>query len=114
MSKKIAQLNKRNTWQEVIEMDTNGVTSNFYMHFATEWVADIYRERPVFERLKKVNPNLVKICLESHKKHANNIKSGEHYQTIFPAYKFMEQNVLLTDAGVTDKTGKVDKDYLFR
>lgn len=109
----IATLNQRKTWQEVMQMDTNGVTSNFYMFFA-QGFGEIYREQLVFHRLRKSNPDLVQICLQSGTEYSERKKSREaHYETIFPAYQFMEQNVHLTDPHVV-RDGKVDMDYLFR
>lgn len=108
-------LHHRGNWQEVMFTDTKGITSNFYLHFAPGIIGDKYRKRPVFQRIRKQNPDLVLRCLVSGVIYSKGKKSKEeHYQTIFPAYKFMEQNVHLDDPGVKDKTGKVDRQYLFR
>ncbi len=111
----IAVLNKRSTWQEVMKMDTTGATSNFYLHFSPGFIGDIYRKRPVFQRLNNTEPDLVQRCLDSGRMFSEKKDLKEkHYQTIFPAYRFMEQNVHLTDPGVVDKDGKIDMNYLFR
>ncbi|MBS3076371.1 hypothetical protein J4481_01360 [Candidatus Pacearchaeota archaeon] len=115
MSNEFVKLNERKNWEEVMQMDANGVTSNFYLYFSPSWIGDIYRKMPIFNRLNLAKPDLVKVCLHSGKDYSQKLKTRvDHYQTIFPAYEFMEKNVLLSDKDVVNEEGNVDRDYLFR
>jgi hypothetical protein len=97
-----------------MEMDLTGIHSNFYLHFSPEFFGSIYRKRQVFQRLILSEKELANACIKSGKEyHEKTRTKEEHYQTIFPAYQFMEANVHIEDRDVIDKNGILNEDYLF-
>jgi len=95
--------------------ELRGCDNNFFLHFAPGSEGTIYRERPVFTRLQEYDPDLVRICLHSGDKFSRyQVTREDHYNTIFPAYKFMANNVHDSDPGVCNNQDRSGKFYLFR